>query len=143
MKLSQNGLTLLKQLEGLKLSAYLDTNGIWTIGYGHTVDVKKGMVINEIQAETYLKSDVRQSENYVNMLVKKPLNQNQFDALVIFAYNIGGNGFKNSTLLKCLNEKTYDERIAFQMRRWVHDSNGNEVEGLKTRREKEIKLYYS
>lgn len=142
MQTSQNGINLLKKLEGCKLEAYLCSNGIPTIGIGHTKGVVLGQKITQEQAELFLRQDLKEAENYVNMNVKKPLNQNQFDALVCFTFNVGGNAFKNSTLLKKINEATYTQDIAFQMRRWIYDSKRNQVQGLINRREEEIKLYY-
>lgn len=142
MQTSQNGINLLKKLEGCKLESYLCSNGIPTIGIGHTKGVVLGQKINQEQAELFLKQDLKEAENYVNMNVKKPINQNQFDALVCFTFNVGGNAFKNSTLLKKINEATYTQDIAFQMRRWIYDSKRNPIQGLINRREEEIKLYY-
>lgn len=92
-KISQNGLKLIMQFEGCRLQAYQCAAGVWTIGYGHTAGVKQGQTITQAQAEEYLRQDCRKFENYVNnknyVPATEQLNQNQFDALVSFAYNCG------------------------------------------------------
>lgn len=116
--LSENGIKLLKQLEGLSLHAYPDPatkndpikkGEPWTIGYGHTGGVKPNQVITAAEANVLLSADLVKVENAVNKLVMAPLNQNQFDALVIFCYNVGiGNkGFGGSTMLRMLNSRDY------------------------------------
>lgn len=90
MKISQNGLKLIEEFEGCRLVAYQDSVGVWTIGYGHTKGVKKGQAITKEQAEHYLQSDVGNAEKVVNKYYDRyKWNQNQFDALVSFAFNIG------------------------------------------------------
>jgi len=90
MNISEKGLNLIKQFEGCRLTAYQDSVGVWTIGYGHTSGVKKGQVITQEQADTYLKADCAAAENNVNLFMKKyDFNQNEYDALVSFAFNIG------------------------------------------------------
>lgn len=90
MKISQTGLKLIEEFEGCRLVAYADAVGVWTIGYGHTKGVKKGQAITKEQAEHYLKQDVKTAENNVNKYYDRyKWNQNQFDALVSFAFNIG------------------------------------------------------
>ena len=87
--LSTNGLNLIKKFEGCSLKAYKDVGGVWTIGYGHT-GVKQGMKITKKQADKYLKSDCNRFVNHVNTYMDKyNFNQNEFDALVSFAFNIG------------------------------------------------------
>nr|DAI37636.1 MAG TPA: Lysozyme [Bacteriophage sp.] len=92
-KIGQAGLNLIKQFEGCRLTAYQCAAGVWTIGYGHTSGVKKGMTITQAQADAYLKQDCEKFEKYVNSAAYVPitesLNQNQFDALVSFAFNLG------------------------------------------------------
>ena len=98
----------LKQWEGLRLTAYKDSGGVLTIGYGHTgPDVKAGMTITEAQAEMLLMRDLSRFEQSVERSVKVPLTDNQFGALVSFAYNVGTEAFERSTLLKKLNEGDY------------------------------------
>ncbi len=104
MKTSQRGVALLKQFEGLELEAYQDIAGIWTIGYGHTgPDVKPGQVITEAEAEELLKRDLSPREKAVSRLSNVELNQNEFDALVSFVYNVGENAFRGSTARRRLN----------------------------------------
>lgn len=90
MKISKTGLNLIEKYEGLRLTAYKDPVGIWTIGYGHTKGVYAGQTITKAQAEEFLKEDVANAETAVNKYMNKyHFNQNQYDALVSFAYNIG------------------------------------------------------
>ncbi len=103
--ISQEGLALIKQWEGLRLNAYKDAIGIWTIGYGHTNSagkpfIHKDMTVTEKQAEELLRQDLRQFENAVEQAVQVSLTNEQFAALVSFCYNIGTTAFCNSTLLK-------------------------------------------
>jgi lysozyme len=116
---SPRGLELLRQREGVRLKAYQDTKGIWTIGVGHTgPEVHPGMVITQAQCDAYLAKDIKWAEECVRRHVRVPLQQHQFDALVSFIFNIGGGAFATSTLLKLLNEKQY-AAAAEQFLRWV------------------------
>ena len=101
------GLALVKTYEGLKLEAYRDTSGILTIGYGHTAGVKPDDIIGAERAELLLEMDLMDVERAVSGLVKVPLNDNQFSALVSFVFNVGEGAFAKSTLLKKLNEGGY------------------------------------
>jgi lysozyme len=141
MKISAAGLELLKGHEGLRLKAYLDTGDVPTIGYGHTRGVKMGDTCTKEQALQWLDEDADIAENDVNRLVKAPfgLNQNQFDALVSFVYNIGGDEFSTSTLLRKLNAGDYTG-AAKQFGRWIYD-NGKIVNGLVLRRADERELF--
>lgn len=146
MRASENGINLIKQFEGCRLTAYQDSVGVWTIGYGWTqsVDgnpVAKGMVITQQKADDLLKQGVVQYENGVNSLVKVQLNQNQFDALVDFAYNLGVNALKGSTLLKKLNTGDY-AGAANEFTKW-NKAGGKELAGLTRRREAEKSLFLS
>lgn len=144
--LSDNGVKLLEQFEGLRLEAYLDSASIYTIGYG-TIKypdgrkVKKGDKITKAQAKEYKVHDLKEFESTVNTSVKVPLTQNQYDALVSLSYNIGSGAFKNSTLLKKLNSGDY-KGAAEQFLVWnkVHSKM---VQGLVNRREAERKLFLS
>jgi lysozyme len=113
MKLSSNGIKLIKQFEGLVLHAYQDVAGVWTIGYGSTSytndkAVKAGDNLkDEAQASELFSKTLQQYEAAVNQYVKFALSQNQFDALVSFTYNEGTGALKQSTLLKKLNAKDY------------------------------------
>ena len=141
MKTSPKGITLIKEFEGLRLKAYLCPGGVWTIGYGHTAGVKPGMVISEAQAEEYLKADLIAFERYLNGL-GLALNQNQFDALISFIYNVGTGNFSNSTLLRKVRANPQDNSIMDEFLRWVY-SKGRVLPGLQRRRLAEMKLYFS
>lgn len=118
MKTSKNGLKLLIQREGLRLKAYKDTKGIWTIGVGHTgPEVVEGLVWTEAKAMEVFAKDIQWAEDAVNA-VDSPLSQNQFDALVSFVFNVGAPAFYNSTMKKKLNLGDY-EGAAKQFDRWV------------------------
>ena len=106
---SKDGLTLTEQFEGCRLVAYQDQVGVWTIGYGHTGSgVVSGLTITQDQAEDLLTSDVAASAAYVNAAVMVELQQNEFDALVDFVFNLGRGAFAGSTLLKNLNAGQFD-----------------------------------
>ena len=140
MKISQKGTAFICEFEGLKKEAYQDVVGIWTIGYGHTgPEVKKGMVITESAAVDILKKDLEKFEKDISRLVKVPLTQNQFDALMSFVYNVGAGNLQSSTLLKLLNQGNY-EAVPAQMLRW-NKAGGKEVAGLTRRRAAEGQLW--
>lgn len=140
MNISQKGIDLIKKFEGCRLTAYKCPSNVLTIGYGHTgSDVYVGKKITQKEAEYLLKNDIIVHCNNVNKLVKVPLTQNQFDALVSFEFNIGYGQFSKSTLLKLLNEKKYKES-AEQFERWVY-SNGKVLQGLVKRRTEEKNLF--
>lgn len=144
MNISINGLNLIKQFEGLKLNAYDDGVGVWTIGYGtikypNGVRVKKGDKITQAQADQYIANDVATFERAVNMLVNVPLNQNQFDALVSFTYNLGATNLSASTLLKKLNSKDYNGAAA-EFQKW-NKAGGKVMTGLIRRRKAEMELF--
>ena len=141
MKTSPKGIALIKEFEGLRLKAYKCPGGVWTIGYGHTAGVKSGMVITEAQAEEYLKADLIVFERYLNGL-RLALNQNQFDALVSFIYNVGTGNFSSSTLLRKVRANPQDNSIMDEFLRWVY-SKGRVLPGLQRRRLDEMKLYFS
>ena len=141
MKTSPKGIALIKEFEGLRLKAYQCPGGVWTIGYGHTTGVRPGMVITEAQAEEYLKADLIVFERYLNGL-GLALNQNQFDALVSFIYNVGTGNFSNSTLLRKVRANPQDNSIMDEFLRWVY-SKGRVLPGLQRRRLDEMKLYFS
>jgi lysozyme len=113
MKLSQQGEKLIKSFEGLRLTAYRDVAGVWTIGYGSTRyhdgrTVRPGdKLTSDVQATALFTNTLSQYENAVNSYVHVPLTQDQFDALVSFTYNEGTYALKESTLLKKLNQKDY------------------------------------
>lgn len=137
---SQRGLSLIRQFEGLRLAAYQDMVGVWTIGYGHTgPDVTPGLAITQQRAEQLLINDLVQFECGVNDLVTVQINQNQFDALVSFAYNLGVGALQKSTLLRLLNAGSY-KPAADEFPRW-NRAGGNVVAGLTRRRYAERQLF--
>ncbi|MDM1246847.1 lysozyme [Acinetobacter sp. R933-2] len=139
---SASGIDLICSFEGLRLNAYDDGVGVWTIGYGTTVingvKVKKGDTCTVEQAKSYIASDLKKFEAAVNK-VTVALNQNQFDALVSLAYNIGTGAFADSTLLKKLNADDY-KGAAAQFDVWVK-AGSKRVQGLVNRRAVERKLF--
>lgn len=139
MRTGINGLTLIKQFEGLRLQAYKCPADRWTIGYGHTADVGANDVITEEEALSFLRQDVAGSERAVNQYVHVPLTQNQFDALVSFVFNLGVGNFRTSTLLKKLNAGD-DDGAAQEFGRWIH-AGGKALPGLVRRREAERALF--
>ena len=141
MNTSPKGIALIKEFEGLRLKAYQCPGGVWTIGYGHTAGVKPGMLITKTQAEEYLKADLIAFERYLNGL-GLALNQNQFDALVSFIYNVGTGNFSNSTLLRKVRANPQENSIMDEFLRWVY-SKGRVLPGLQRRRLAEMKLYFS
>ena len=141
MNFSDNGFSLLKELEGCRLKAYKDVAGVWTIGFGATgPDVYEGLVISQEQADAWLRQDVKYFEEVVNTSVSTKLNQNEFDALVCFSFNVGAAAFKNSTLFKLLNSSTERTVVASEFLKWCK-ADGKVVEGLKRRREREKSLF--
>lgn len=142
MKISQKGIDLVKSFEGLELKAYKDSVGVLTIGWGSTGShVTAGMTITREQAEQLLKKDLERFEKGVSDLVKAPLNQNQFDALVSFSFNLGLGSLKSSTLLKKLNAKDY-QGAANEILRW-NRAGGKVLKGLTRRRIAERDLFLS
>lgn len=139
MRTSQRGLSLIKSFEGLRLQAYKDAVGVWTVGYGTTRGVKAGMSINKEQAERMLLNDVQRFEPEIERLVTVPLSQNQWDALVIFTYNLGAANLESSTLLRKLNAGDY-AGAAEQFPRW-NKAGGKVLAGLTRRREAERSLF--
>lgn len=143
MQISYSGIAFLKEREGFRKEAYLDTGGVWTIGFG-TIKwkgkpVEAGQTISDKEAEIALVEDLAWAQTAVNKLVKVKLTQNMFDALVSFVYNIGESAFSKSTLLRVLNVGNYNE-VGAQFERWVYD-NGKVVKGLLARRQLERSLF--
>lgn len=139
--LSQNGLDLIKGFEGLRLSAYQDSAGVWTIGYGHTGNVRPGDRITQAQAEALLQKDTAWAQQAVRDQVKVPLSQGQFDALTSFTFNLGAGALEKSTLLKKLNAGDYAGAQA-EFGKWVH-AGGQVLQGLVRRRAAEADLFGS
>lgn len=137
-RIGQAGLALIKQYEGCRLAAYRCAAGVWTIGYGHTAGVHSGMTITQAQADAYLQQDIAKFEGYVNnpayVSITEQLNQNQFDALVSFAFNLGAGNLR----------KLCKGRIAVQIAQAMTQyckANGKVLTGLKRRRAAEQALF--
>ena len=140
MRINEAGLKILKKFEGCKLKTYRCVAGVLTIGYGHTgKDVTEGKVITKAEAEELLLKDLERFEAGVKDLLKVPVSENQFSALVVLAYNIGLNALSGSTLLKKLNAGDI-MGSADQFIRW-NRAGGKEVEGLTNRRHAERDLF--
>lgn len=140
--MTREGLELIKRFEGCRLTAYRCPAGVWTIGYGHTKDVKEGQRISEAEAERMLAEDLRYYEQMVGLMVMKPLEAHQMDALVSFAYNCGVAALRKSTLLKLVNQNPKDPKIREAFGMW-NKAGGKVLPGLVKRREAEADLYFS
>ncbi len=139
MKISQNGRNLIKEFEGLRLSAYTDSVGVWTIGYGHTKGVYSGMTITEAQANAFLDEDIKSHAYGIYNYVAVQLNQNQFDALVSFHFNLGPYILQGSTLLNYLNSRNWN-MAATEMKKYTY-AGGVSLAGLVRRRNAEAELF--
>jgi lysozyme len=137
---SDKGLALTKSFEGLRLAAYQDCGGVWTIGYGHTgPKVVEGMTISQVTAETLLTDDLEDAVTCVNLGVTAIISQSQFDAMVDFCFNAGRGSFLQSTLLRKVNLGD-SAGAAAQFGSWVH-AGGKVVAGLVRRRKAEAELF--
>ena len=144
MKTSEKGLQFIRREEGERLTAYADIIGVWTIGVGHTgaVDGKpiaKGMVISADKSRELLSADLLKFESAIARLVKVPLKQYEFDALVSLVFNIGETNFARSTLLKKLNTNDF-KGAAEQFLAWKN-AGGRPVQGLLNRRKREKDMF--
>lgn len=136
MNVSTAGMKIIQGFEGLELKAYKDIVGILTIGYGHTgKDVKMGMTITKAQAEDLMRGDLERFEDAVLAALNAKPTQNQFDAMVSLAYNIGAGAFTESTLVRKFNKGDV-QGAAAEFLRWTK-AGGKEVQGLVRRRHKE------
>lgn len=148
MNTSNKGLALIKKYEGFYSKPYLDPIGIPTIGYGATYYLNKVKVtmkdqpLTEKEASDLLVQMLKVYENQVALLVRKPINQNQFDALVSFTYNLGATNLAKSTLLKKINVNPNDKSIADEFVKW-NRAGGKVLRGLTNRRKDEADLYFS
>lgn len=148
MKTSNKGLALIKKYEGFFAKPYLDPIGIPTIGYGATYYPNKVKVtmkdkpLSEKEASELLAQMLNVYENQVALLVTKPINQNQFDALVSFTYNLGATNLGKSTLLKKVNKNPNDPTIRDEFVKW-NRAGGKVLNGLTKRRRDEAVLYFS
>jgi lysozyme len=139
-------LNTIQQFEGLKLKAYKDSVGIWTVGFGNIFNldtgnpIKEGDEISLETAERWLKIEVDNLQAKMRKVITVPLNDNQWTALTSLAYNIGFGAFKRSTLLRLLNAGASKEEVAKQILRW-NKAGGKEVKGLTNRRQAEFNLF--
>jgi len=139
MKISDEGLALIKHFEGCRLEAYLCPAGVWTIGYGHTRGVGDSDVIDQEAAEAFLIEDLEEFEGYVNSMTEVALRQHEFDALVAWVFNLGPGNFKESTLLNRINYGPISD-VPSQIKRW-NKAGGKVLEGLVKRRAAEAALW--
>jgi len=141
MNISKEGLALIKRFEGCELKAYRCPANVLTIGYGHTKNVTENMEITQQEANDMLDEELIEYCEYIDKMVKVSLNQNQFDALVAWIYNLGPTNFRNSTLLTVLNQERYSD-VPEQIKRW-NKADGKILDGLIKRREAEALLFES
>lgn len=149
IRTSERGLALIRASEGLRLAAYRDTGGVWTIGYGHTRGVKRGHTCTHAVAEQWLREDVLEAEDtiraYLHPDTIDAMPQAAWDALVSFVFNLGHQAFRNpgtgsmTGIARALEARDWNE-VPAQMRRWVYD-NGRRIEGLANRRDAEVALW--
>ena len=146
--LSERGAQFIGRFEGFRANLYNDAAGHCTIGYGHLVhhgacngsepaEFRRG--ISEQEAEALLRRDAQSAADAVHRLVRVPLNQQQFDALVSFVYNLGAGAFQSSTLLKDINAHNF-AAVPGQLEQWTH-AGGRVLPGLVTRRKAEARLF--
>lgn len=142
MRISQKGIDLIKRFEGVRLKSYICPAGVLTIGYGHTgADVHTNQQITEEEAERLLRQDTESAQQAVSSFVTTKLNQNEYDALVSFTFNVGSTAFVNSSLLKLLNHGAERKVVAGEFERWVKAGGDSAVPGLVRRREAEKALF--
>jgi len=139
MNLTKAGLDLIKEFEGCQLKAYLCPANVWTIGWGHTGDVKSGQVITQAKADSLLVTDMAIYVAGVNKLAGVPVNQNEFDALVSFAYNCGVEALASSTMLKLIHDRKFVQ-ASLEFAKW-NKGAGKVLAGLVRRREAERHLF--
>ncbi len=141
MKLSFTGLRLIQHFEGFEPQLYRDAAGYWTIGYGHLVRERESFRngITQAQATQLLQQDVRVAERAVSRLIKVPLTQSQFDALVSFTFNLGSGALQRSTLRRKVNGY-YHQEVPSEFLRWVW-AGGRKLKELLRRRQAEAALY--
>jgi lysozyme len=145
MEVNKAGRDLMKRFEGCKLKAYKCPANLWTISWGLTfypdgTKVKEGDVITQQQAEDYFNAIVDDFAKKVDALIKSNVSENNFSALVSFAYNVGMGNFQRSTLLRKVNANPKDKTILAEFKKWTR-ANGEVLKGLVRRRDAEAKLY--
>jgi len=141
MRTTTKGISLIQGFESLRTRAYRCPAGFWTIGYGHTLGVKAGDYIDIDKAAQLLAEDLREFEAVVNRECPS-INQNQFDALVSFVFNVGSGNFQKSTLLRKIKADADDSSIRQEFMKWTKAA-GIELAGLVRRRRAEADLYFS
>jgi lysozyme len=146
MKVTEEGLALIRQSEGLRLASYRDAVGVWTIGYGHTSAageplVSPGQKITKEEADAILRRDVEKFSVGVRTMLKRRLADQQFSALVSFAYNVGLGAFRKSSVLQAVNAGD-DAGVPQRLSLWVK-AGGRTLPGLVKRRAAEASLYMS
>ena len=141
MKTSDKGIDLIKKYEGFRSKAYRCSANVLTIGFGHTLNVKSTDVISLDEAEYFLRQDVAFAEKEVNKH-NLNINQNQFDALVSFVFNLGVGNFARSTLLRKIKSNPNDPAIRKEFERWIY-AGGKVLNGLVRRRREEAELYFT
>jgi lysozyme len=144
MNITEEGLALIRRAEGFRSSAYKDAAGVWTIGYGHTSNagppnVRRSMKITRLQAEQVLASDVASFALGVEQLLTVPLTEGQFSALVSFAYNVGLENFRKSSVLRAVNAEDF-AAVPRRLSLWVK-SRGRVLPGLVARRAAEASMF--
>lgn len=139
---SERAKELIRKYEGLRLFAYKCPAGVCTIGYGNTRQATPNTTITIATAEKLLEQDCAVAANSVNKLLVQSVNQNQFDALVSFVFNLGAGNLGSSTLLKKVNMNPNDPSISAEFSKWVN-ANGKPLSGLIKRRKEEAELYFT
>ena len=138
MKMSEAGIKFLIGLEGFKIKAYRDTKGLWTIGVGHLILPREHYLLTELlsneRVEELFAKDLEKYETAVNHTIHNDVTQYQFDALVSFCFNIGCNGFRNSTVARVINNGEFN-KVADAMMMW------NKPKEIIGRRSKEVRLF--
>lgn len=141
MKISEKGIDFIINEEGERLEAYICPAGILTIGVGHTgKDVIPGMIITKERSRELLRNDLKHFEDTVRTFVEVPLKQYEYDSLVSFAFNIGAEAFRKSTLLKKINSLAPIIEIEIEFRKWIR-GGGKVLPVLQRRREREIRFF--
>ena len=140
-QINQAGLDLIKSFEGCSLTAYADSGGILTIGFGHTGGVEPGQTITQGQADAYLEQDLESAEQVVQNATEIDLTPNQFGALVSWEFNTGA--LAGSEGMALINQRQFEAAWDNHFCLWIHDANGNVLEGLVRRRAAEKALFFS
>ena len=130
---------LIREFEGLVLKAYKCPAGVWTIGYGHTSEVREGQEIDEVAAELLLDADLKYIQVQMSPMIRVPVTEGQAGAMLSFAFNVGVGAFKRSTLLRLVNQGMF-MNASYEFKKWTH-GGGRELPGLVRRREAEAAMF--